>query len=212
MPRQTKVGASVRVSDALRRHRVSHARAPAIGGETRARFLLSPDEENLTRAEVAFGVLHLTLHGEWQTRRFADVVLEKDASLPAPAPRVVLFPVERLVGLSAAAIARFGQCPGWFQRKESKPRSQLFKRIPEPPVEGPEVDEIMAKLSGALKENGAALMSLTGRTVTMALGFHTAASWENALASFVSDGFEVVTDRAGANWSGVEWPSGLLRP
>jgi hypothetical protein len=209
MPRQRKRSTSVVAAEAFERHRVSHARVSANKGEP-AKFRLSPDEENLARAEVALSVLFGKLHGEWSTIRCARVELERDPALPAPLPRVVLFRVDRLAGLGAAARARFGNCPAWFQRVESKPRGRLFQRHPEPDVAGPEVDEVMGLLGAILKSEGKALMSLTGRTPTMALGFHTAATYEQALASFLEDAYEIVTDPAAATWAGAKWPAAIL--
>ena len=104
--------------------------------------------------------------------------MERDAAAIAPTPRVFLFAVDRLVGISDAAIARFGRCPAWYLRKENDERSKLFTRLPEPPVEGPEVDEVLAALSAGIRDAGTAVMTLVGRTPTMSLGFHTAATFE----------------------------------
>jgi hypothetical protein len=209
MPRQRRIATSRSVADALARHCVSHAHVPTRPGEL-AKFRISPDEENLARAEVALGVLFGRLHGDWSTRRCARVELEGDPALPVPPPRVLLFRVDRLAGLGPEARARFGHCPAWFLRVESKPRNHLFQRHPEPDVAGPEVDEVMGLLGQSLKKEGAALMSLVGRTPTMALGFHTAATYELAHASFAEDGYEIVTGPS-TTWAGAKWPSALVR-
>lgn len=210
MPRHLLLPAATLAADALERHGIQHAREPSAGPI--ARFRVGGSEENLTRAEAALGVLFETLHGEWQTKRCAGVELIRDDTMPAPPPRVLFFRVDRIKGLSDAARTRFGTCPAWFERKEAKERSKLFDRVPEPPVEGPEVDEVLALLGESLKSDGAALLTVIGRTRTMSYGFHTAATHEQALASFREDGFEILSRRADCTWPGVRWPAIVVDP
>lgn len=205
MPRHAFIGRSATAAESLARHQVVHTR---VEGN---RFRIGGDEENLARAELALGVLFGTLHGEWQTIPCGGIRLERDPTLPAPAPRVFFFAVNRIVGISPAALARFGDRPAWYHRKEATARSTLFTRFPEPPIEGPEVDEVIGVLTNGIQEMGPSIMTLVGRTPTMRFGFHTAATYEQALTSFTEDGFELVTGTATATWAGVEWPAALVR-
>jgi len=205
MPRHAFIGRTAAAGLGFARHQVVHTKLPGN------RFRISGAEENLTRAESALGVYFGTLHGEWETIVCGGVRLERDPDAIAPRPRVIFFAVNQIVGLSDAALARFGTRPGWFYRKECQDQTTLFDRVPEPPIEGPEVDEVIAVLSGGFKANGNALMSLVGRTPTMCYGFHTAATYEQAMSSFAEDGFELVMTPADATWSGATWPAALVR-
>lgn len=203
-PRHTPIGRAANAALSFARLRVVHTRQGAS-------FRVSTDEENLTRVEAALGVPYGAIHGEWETRRCAGVRLERDPSATAPAPRVILFAVDRVVGIGDAAIVRFGRCPAFFYREENAPRSRLFERHPEPPVEGPEVDELLAALSNGILQVKAAVMNIIGRTPTMSFGFHTAATYEQSRASFSEDGFEIISSPREAPWARADWPETLVR-
>jgi hypothetical protein len=124
-------------------------------------------------------------------------------------PTVLLFTVAQIETVGAAAKERFGKCAAWYFPGGAG-QSTLFDRIPEPEVEGAEIDEVMDALTTGNLEHGEDIESVVGSADDIELGFHSGATLEQVRESFEADGFQVVADSKSAR-PGARWPWDLIQ-
>ncbi len=90
--------------------------------------------------------------------------------------------------------------PVWFLREDEADDAEVFVRLREGPMPRPTIDRILARVRAFAADESDALQELLGSASSLELGFHTSASYDEVVASFEEDGFDVIVGavRAGA--------------
>lgn len=108
-------------------------------------------------------------------------------------PTVVVGRFDDLRGFAdAALVKKHAERPVWFLVEDDADLMELFVRHPEKPTPRAASEVLLGVLRSFAAAESDALQALIGPTDTIGFGYHEGASFDDVVASFEDDGFDVV--------------------
>ncbi|MDC3985704.1 hypothetical protein [Polyangium jinanense] len=108
------------------------------------------------------------------------------------APTVIVGRFGDLRGFAdAALVKKYAERPVWFLIEDDADLVELFVRHPEKPAPRATAETLLSVLRSFAAAESEALQALLGPTDQIGFGYHENASFDDVVASFEDDGFEV---------------------